>query len=326
MALSDRHKKEGSESRLRLQTAVRLRWFGVLGQLVTVCFVYLVLDFAFPVGICLAFIALSAWLNVFLRIRYPARFRLGTALATSLLAYDILQLSALLYLTGGIENPFTFLLVAPVTVSAATLAPRNTIALGLLGAAATVTLAFYHLPLPWHRGSNFDLPTLYTVGLLASVLSGMIFLALYAWRLAKESRQMAEALAATEMVLAREQQLHALDGLAAAAAHELGTPLSTITVVAKELARGAPADGSFADDLALLQSQAGRCREILRKLTRGTQQPDPLLAHVTVRELIEEAAAPYRGYRTRVVISTAPEAGNAGAGEPEGERRPGVLY
>ena len=137
------HRSEASESRLRLHTAVRLRWFGVIGQLLTVCFVYLVLGFPLPFGICLAFIALSAWLNVFLRILYPARTRLSTALATCLLAYDILQLSALLYLTGGIENPFTFLLVAPVTVSAATLPPFNTIALGLLGAAATVLLVFY---------------------------------------------------------------------------------------------------------------------------------------------------------------------------------------
>ena len=218
-----------------------------------------------PFGICLAFIALSAWLNVFLRIRYPARTRLGTLLATCLLAYDILQLSALLYLTGGIENPFTFLLVAPVTVSAATLPPRNTIALGLLAAVATVLLVIYHLPLPWSPGAGFELPTLYNIGVLASVLSGMIFLALYAWRLAKEARQMAEALAATELVLAREQQLHALDGLAAAAAHELGTPLSTITVVAKELAREAPEDSQFADDLALLQAQAARCKEILQE-------------------------------------------------------------
>ena len=132
MTQAERHRNEASESRLRLQTAVRLRWFGVVGQLVTVCFVYLVLGFPLPIGICLAFIALSAWLNVFLRIRYPARTRLSTALATCLLAYDILQLAALLYLTGGIENPFTFLIVAPVTVSAATLPPRNTIALGLL--------------------------------------------------------------------------------------------------------------------------------------------------------------------------------------------------
>ncbi len=327
MAQSDRHRNEPGESRLRLQTAVRLRWFGVVGQLVTVCFVYLVLGFPLQFGICLAFIALSAWLNVFLRIRYPAR-RLSAALATCLLAYDILQLSALLYLTGGIENPFTFLLVAPVTVSAASLPPRNTIALGLLGATATVLLVFYHQPLPWHAGTGIDLPTLYNVGVLASVLSGMIFLALYAWRLAKESRQMADALAATEMVLAREQQLHALDGLAAAAAHELGTPLSTIAVVAKELVRTAPPGTQLGEDLALLQTQATRCRDILKKLTRGPTEPDPLHARMSVTQLIEEAAGPYRGFGAELVVTASPEAGSEGAAaaEPIGERRPGVIY
>ena len=156
MALSERHRKDGErESRLRLQTAVRLRWFGVGRPAGRPCASSICgLGFPLPFGICLAFIALSAWLNVFLRIRYPARTRLGTALATCLLAYDILQLAALLYLTGGIENPFTFLLVAPVTVSAATLPPRNTIALGMLGAAATVLLAFYHMPLPWFRRAH----------------------------------------------------------------------------------------------------------------------------------------------------------------------------
>jgi two-component system sensor histidine kinase RegB len=156
----------------------------------------------------------------------------------------------------------------------------------------------------------------------------MVFLALYVWRLAKEARQMTEALAATEMVLAREQQLHALDGLAAAAAHELGTPLSTITVVAKELAREAPKDGSFAEDIALLQSQAERCREILKKLTRGSQEPDPLHARISIRELIDEAAAPYRGFSTQISISAAPEPGGSPAAdtEPVGERRPGVIY
>jgi len=328
MTPTERHRTEASESRLRLQTAVRLRWFGVIGQLVTVCFVYLVLGFQLPFGICLAFVALSAWLNVFLRILYPARTRLNTALATCLLAYDILQLSALLYVTGGIANPFTFLLVAPVTVSAATLPPGNTIALGLLGAVATVLLLFYRLPLPWYRDSPFDLPMLYNVGLLASVLSGMIFLALYAWRLAKESRQMADALAATEMVLAREQQLHALDGLAAAAAHELGTPLSTIAVVAKELNKSAQPDSQFAEDLALLQTQAVRCREILRKLTRGPTEPDPLHARMSITQLIEEAASPYRGFSAELVVTASPEPGTEGEAlnEPVGERRPGVLH
>ena len=169
---------------------------------------------------------------------------------------------------------------------------------------------------------------LYNVGLLASVLSGMIFLALYAWRLAKEARQMADALAATEMVLAREQQLHALDGLAAAAAHELGTPLSTIAVVAKELNRDAPQGSQFAEDLALLQTQAVRCREILKKLTRAPTEPDPLHARMSITQLIEEAAGPYRGFGAELVMTASPEPGSEGAAlqEPVGERRPGVLY
>ena len=315
-------------SRLRLQTAVRLRWFGVIGQLLTVGIVYLVLGFTLPLGICLAFIALSAWLNVFLRIRFPARTRLSTGFATSLLAYDILQLAALLFLTGGADNPFIFLLVAPVTVSAATLPPRNTIALGLLGAGTAVLLLFYSMPLPWYPGISPDLPMLYSVGVLASVLSGMVFLALYAWRLAKEARQMSDALAATELVLAREQQLHALDGLAAAAAHELGTPLSTIAVIAKELAREAANGSPLADDIALLQAQAMRCREILTKLTRSPKEPDPLHARMNVTQLIDEAAEPYRGISSRLSVSAEPEPGVDGAAalEPVGERKPGVIY
>lgn len=318
--------REAGESRLRLQTAMRLRWFGVAGQLATVSYVYFVLGFKFNLGICLALIAATAWVNVILRLRYPARTRLSETLATSLLTFDILQLAALIYLTGGIENPFVFLIVAPVTVSAATLPLFNTLALGALAAATAVILSITYHPLPWYSPGTFGLPTLYNIGVLASVLAGMLFLALYVWRLAKEARQMAEALAATEMVLAREQQLHALDGLAAAAAHELGTPLSTITVVAKELAREATPGSSMAEDVALLQSQAERCREILRKLTRGPTEPDPLHARISVRELLEETAAPYRGFNVNIDISATPVEGTDRISEPVGERRPGVVY
>jgi two-component system, sensor histidine kinase RegB len=317
---------ETSESRLRLQTAVRLRWFAVGGQLAAVGFVYFVLGFPFSIGFCLALIAATAWLNVFLRMRYRARTRLTVPLATALLTFDILQLAALLYLTGGIENPFVFLIVAPVTVSAATLPPRSTFALGALAALAAMLLVFSYRPLPWQPPGSFELPTLYNTGVLTSVLAGMLFLAMYVWRLAKEARQMSEALAATEMVLAREQQLHALDGLAAAAAHELGTPLSTIAVVAKELAREVAPGSNLADDVALLQSQAERCRDILRKLTRGPTEPDPLHARISVRELLEEAAAPYRGFNVEIDISASPRDDAVGEQEPVGERRPGVIY
>ena len=202
---------------------MRLRWFGVVGQLLTVCFVYLGLGFPLPFGICLGLIALSAWLNVFLRIRYPARTRLSRV-RHCLLAYDILQLAALLYLTGGIENPFMFLLVAPVTVSAATLPPRNTIALGLLGAGATAFLVFYHSAAVGSGGGGSRSSAAHLQGRHAGLGAGGHDLP-RALRLAARQGGAADAdaLAATEMVLAREQQLHALDGLAAAAAHELGT-------------------------------------------------------------------------------------------------------
>jgi two-component system, sensor histidine kinase RegB len=319
---------EDNDSRLRLQTSMRLRWFAVAGQLVAIAFVTFVLRCPLPIGPCLALIAVSAWINVYLRLRYAARHRLSTRLGTALLAYDVCQLGGLLYLTGGIENPFVPLIVAPVTVAAASLPPRNTILLGVLAAVISTGLVFVHYPLPWPAGDAFMLPHLYKWGMLAAVFSGMAFQALYAWRLTKESRLMSAALAATEHILAREQKLHALDGLAAAAAHELGTPLATITVVAKELSREVPANSAMAEDLALLQSQAVRCREILQKLTRKPEERDPLHAMLTVSQLIEEAAEPYRAYRTKVRVDIGPDPAATGDGlrEPVGERRPGVIY
>jgi two-component system sensor histidine kinase RegB len=325
---SDRLASGLHDSRLRMQTIVRLRWFGVLGQLITVAGVYWGLGFVFPIGLCLALIAISAWVNVFLRVLYPARYRLSPAFATTLLAWDIAELAALLYLTGGIENPFTFLIVAPVTVSAATLPARNTVLLGVLAVAAAVVLVEQHLPLPWNADESFALPRLYKIGMVASVVAGMIFLALYAARLSKESRQMSAALSATEHVLAREQKLHALDGLAAAAAHELGTPLATIALVTKELERDTRNLPQIKDDIALLRAQAERCREILRKLTRRPTEQDPHHVSLPVTQLIQEAAEPYRALSANVEISARAIDGADGPArrEPVGERRPGVIY
>ena len=212
---------EAGSSRLRLQTSVRLRWFAVAGQLLTVTVVHFGLGFSLPIGLCVAVIALSAWVNVFLTISYSPRHHLSSTFAACLLAYDLLQLAALLYLTGGIENPFAVLLVAPVTVSAATLPSRHTMCLGALALSATMFLVFRHYPLPWLATETVRIPLLYKIGQLTAVTASLLFLGLYAWRLAKEARQMSAALSATELVIAREQQLHAHDGLAAAAAHEL---------------------------------------------------------------------------------------------------------
>ena len=315
------------ESRLRLQTIVRLRWFAVLGQLSAVLVVRFGYGFPLPLGLCLLLIALSAWLNVVLRIRFVARHRLTNWFATSLLAYDLLQLTALLYLTGGIENPFIVLVVAPVTVSAANLPGRNTVLLGVIALAAAALLAWSHYPLPWGAvGPPPSFPPLYRLSLFAAIAACTVFLAIYARRLASEARQMAAALTATDLVLAREQQLHALDGLAAAAAHELGTPLGTIVVVSKEMAREVPAGSPLADDLELLRSQAQRCREILQKLTRQPSGRDPMHATITLRQIIDEAVEPHRAAGKIIAVSaTALEPDTDGA-EPEGERHPGVIY
>lgn len=319
---------DNADSRLRLQTLIRLRWFAVLGQLAAIGIVHLVLGFELAIGYCLAFVAASAWLNVYLRVRYPARHRLSARLAITMLAYDVAQLAILLYLTGGIENPFVFLIVAPVTVSAATLPPRHTIFLGCFTVAAAALLTFYHLPLPWREGESLVLPEIYRLGLFASVAAGLLFLTLYAWRLSKESRQMSAALAATELVLAREQRLHALDGLAAAAAHELGTPLATITLVTKELERDLPKDSPIAEDIALLRSQAQRCREILQQLTQRPTEQDPLYDSLSVSQLLEEAAQPYRNRGKEIAISAAASAGAEPPTdkEPMGHRQPGLIY
>ena len=167
--------------------------------------------------------------------------------------------------------------------------------------AVGTVLIFQYYPLPWYQGLRIELPRDYKIGILAALSSSTAFLAFYTWRLNKEARQMSAALAATDMVLASEQRLHALDGLAAAAAHELGTPLSTIVLVAKELEYELGADSRYREDLQLLHAQAKRCREILQKLTRSPDDQDPMHASVTIQELLDEASAAYRNSGTSVL-------------------------
>jgi two-component system sensor histidine kinase RegB len=317
------------DSQLRLQTIVRLRWLAVLGQSITVIGAYWVLDIHLPIAGCLAVIALSAWLNVVLRIRYPASHRLKSGYAFVMLGYDILQLAALLYLTGGLENPFAFLLIAPVTVSASTLPLRITVALGALAIAAATVLTSFHHPLPWFHNTNLLLPFPYVMGVWAAVVSGILFIGFYSWRTAEEARRMAKALAAAEMVLAREQKLSALDGLAAAAAHGLGTPLATIAVVTKELMRDAKPSDPHYEDLVLLRAQAERCRDILAELAGGGEQQDLIVSRLPVSHLIEEVVSPHRLVGVPIEVTTGPMQDGPSAGsaaEPITQRNPGMIY
>lgn len=306
---------------LRLETLVRLRWLAIAGQGAAVAGVRFGLGFDLPFALCFLVIAASAWVNLILRVQYPASHRLSDNAATALLAFDILQLAGLLYLTGGLENPFAMLFLAPVLISATALTPERTLGLGLLAVGSATILVLAHRPLPWFPGQAFSLPFLYVTGIWTAILLGTTFTGIYAWRVAEEARQLAQALAATELVLAREQHLSQLDGLAAAAAHELGTPLATIALVAKELDHAMPQDGAIADDLKLLREQVDRCRTILTKLTSIGQEQGDFLETVSLTHLVEEIVEPQRalGFDVRVMAS--------GDGpEPMGRRNPGVVY
>jgi two-component system sensor histidine kinase RegB len=306
---------------VRLDTLVRLRWLAVIGQTTAVLVVYLGLDFDLPIWACLAVIALAAWLNVALRVRFHNSQRVAPDRAAWLLAFDIAQLTILLFLTGGIENPFSFLLLGPVLLSATALPSRLTLMLGGFAAACATALIFVHYSLPWDADKPLDLPAIYTMGIWLSILLAIGFIGAYAWQLTDEARQLANALAATELVLAREQHLSQLDGLAAAAAHELGTPLSTITVIAAELEREIKPPSPHAEDIRLLREQAQRCRGILGKLTQLSASVAPF-DRMPLSALIEETVAPHRHFG--VAINVAKSARDAG--EPIGRRSPAILY
>jgi two-component system sensor histidine kinase RegB len=317
------------ESRLRLRTTIRLRWFAVAGQIATILTLYYGFKFPVPLLLCLAVILLSAVLNIYLSVAYPRSQLLSSRYAIMLLSYDVLQLAALLYLTGGLENPFAFLLIVPVAVAASTQRLSVTSLLATFTVVLATILARYHLPLPWTGTEPPILPLNYMLGLWSALVSCIVFIAIYAWRIEQEARQMAQALSAAELVLAREQRLTALDGLAAAAAHQLGTPLSTIVLVAKELERETPKDSPAHDDILLLQTQAARCREILRELSKSGREgeEDVIFSKMRLRHLIEEVVSPLRtpGVEIDVIVADG-SLPSKPAPEPVITRNPGLMH
>ncbi|HEX3859256.1 MAG TPA: ActS/PrrB/RegB family redox-sensitive histidine kinase [Pseudolabrys sp.] len=306
---------------VRLDTLVRLRWLAIIGQTTAILVVHYGLGFTLPIWACLAVIMLSAWLNVALRLRFHMTQRLEPDRAAWLLAFDIAQLAVLLFLTGGLQNPFAFLFLGPVLISATALPPRFTLMLGGFAVLCATLLVFVHYPLPWDSDDPLQLPPIYMMGMWLAILLAIAFIGVYAWQVTEESRQLADALAATELVLTREQHLSQLDGLAAAAAHELGTPLSTISVIAKELENAIAPNAPHGDDVRLLREQATRCRNILAKLTELSASGEPF-DRMPLTTLIEEVVAPHRNFGVVIDVSAPPERG----AEPVGARNPGILY
>lgn len=278
---------------VRLRTLTTLRWLAVAGQAAAVFGVHFGLGFPAPLGLCIGVIAASAWFNLFVTLRFsPQRF-LTDAEAAGYIAFDIVQLCALLFFTGGLENPFAALILAPVTIAASVLSLRLTIALGALAVLGVTVIGIFSFPLPWAPNVDPGIPDLYVAGVWFALVFSVIFFAAYAHRIAAESAEMRTALAASQLVLAREERLAALGGLAAAAAHELGTPLATIQVTAKEMADELAGQGLLEEDAKLLVAQAKRCREILSRLSSRGEEGDALHERIAVDQLAREAAEPF---------------------------------
>lgn len=251
---------------VRLRALVLIRWAAVAGQLFTAAVVHWGLGFTLPLLAVGGAIALSALLNLAVSLGRPASVRIDDREATIFLAFDVVQLAVLLYLTGGLTNPFSLLLLAPVAIGATILSLASNIALSLLTIVSIALLGLLHQPLPW-LGALPDLPEIYQAGVWVGLTLTTLLITLYGWRLAEEARQMSDALGAAQAALAQEQRMSALGALAAAAAHELGSPLSTITVVAKEMLREVEADDPLREDVELLASESDRCRSILARLS-----------------------------------------------------------
>jgi two-component system sensor histidine kinase RegB len=272
---------------------------------------------------CFLVIGVGVWANLLISFSPLSRRAARDWEATLQLAFDILQLASLLFLTGGVANPFALLMIAPIALAGACLPLRYVVTLAGLAVASAAVMALYALPLPWKAGETFALPFLYRLGLFCALIVGIVFAAIYAYLAAAEAAKTELALKVTESVLAREQRLSALGALAAAAAHELGTPLATIAVVAKEMARDAP-EGPARDDAWLLVGQAQRCRDILRRLAETPEAGDQMHERISLLQFVREVVEPYA--EAEEVRVEALVTGPPGLAPPDLWRRPEVLH
>jgi len=286
---------------VRLRTLVTVRWIAVAGQIIAVPAASKGLGFHLPLAACGLLISLSATVNTVVQVVYPSEKRLSEQSTLLSLFFDLVQLVALLMITGGLNNPFAVLVLVPVTISATALRLQSTLWLGIAAMGSLPLMSVLHLPLIRGDGVALVVPELYRSGISAALAIAVVFLSIYARRVTVEGYAMGEALSATQFALEREQQLATLGGIAAAAAHELGTPLATIKLVAGELARELKDRPEVAEDLALIRNEANRCREILTDLSQGGRH-DGQIRYAPVSAVVEEAARPHSNRGKEVLI------------------------
>jgi len=268
-------------------TLTILRYIAIIGQFIAINIVYFYLSLPFPIELSYLIILIGLLTNIYLQFGVKIN-QLKDLYAALFLIYDLIQLSFLLYLTGGIFNPFSFLLIVPAIVSSTFLSMGTTIILGFVTSLLLLVISFFYLPLPGEDMNLLHFPDFYKIGIIISILIGLMFLSYFGIRFAGETKKRSEALNKLQEVIAKEYELESLGGQAAAAAHSLGTPLATIAVVAKELKKEIGDNKDISKDIDLLISQTKRCSEILKKISKKQIEEDIFLSSIKLEDLLEE--------------------------------------
>ena len=318
-----------ADAQVNISQLSLVRWIALSGQLAAILFVYFILSYPLPLITCLVLVAASALVGFWQAVATADSKQFSRRAVLLLLSFDIVQLGVLLYLTGGLANPFSVMLLAPVTISATVLRQQETATLVVLTMVVATVLAFYHFPLPW--ASIFSLEPLYVAGLWFALVLTTVFVALYAGLVSSESRKLARGLAEARLSLEREHKMVSLGSLATAAAHKLGSPLNTITIIAHELEH--LADGKtnskqyqhFIDDIRQLKEETERCRAILAELNDdavllGNESTDPVTISAFLKSLMEERFADI------ITMLSMEVNANEAIAEPMVTRRPELIH
>ena len=309
---------------IRLRTMIFIRWVAVTGQLAAIIIAFQYFELALDLSLCFFAVGLSALANIVASLFFPESKRLSELENVFMILFDLFQLAFLLFLTGGLNNPFSFLLVAPVVVSAAALKKKSTIIIGSAAVLIVTLLSYFFVPLETLSGKTLTIPDIFLFGNWVAISTGIVFLAFYSNRVTSELNTMSDALFATQAALSREQKLTDLGGGVAAASHELGTPLATIKLTSSELIEELKNFPELHDDAMLIRDQADRCGDILNGM--GGAGKDDLQMHQTLlAEIIREAAEPHsqRGVTIETKIS---DGHKGGIDEPYIIRRPEIIH
>jgi two-component system sensor histidine kinase RegB len=312
------------ENWVPLRTIILLRWWAIVGQVSALIVAQRLYNLDLELGLCYLAVGASVISNLIASFVFPENKRLQEPETFMVVLFDMLQLGLMLYLTGGLHNPFSILIVGPVIVSATALSMRSTSLLGLMAITIVTALTWYHLPLTTESGAVLRIPDVFLFGNWVAIVIAVVFLGVYSRWIASEMRAMSEALQATQMALAREQKLTDLGGVVAAAAHELGTPLATIKLTSSELAEELSDDEELYSDAMLIREQADRCRDILKSMGRAGKD-DLLLRQAPLSAVLEEAAEPHSG-RGKVMEFEHGPLGSSTASQPEILRKPEIVH